>query len=279
MPDLLLEFLSEEIPARMQARAAEDLKQNRDRPAGGGWPRLRRRQGLRHAAPARAVGARRAGAAARHQGRKERPARRRAAKRHCRVSQGGRFDVDRTGQGAARQEGRFLCGGHRQAGQAGARRAGRDNPRGGARLPVAEVDALGQWPARLGAPIALDPRHLRPGNRRPRRRQFQRRRHRGWRRDARPSLHGPWHVQGAPFRRLSNQSRGRQSGARSGAAGGNDSDRCQASGVCAGLRADRGRRLACRSRRPGGVAGDADGLVRRELPVDPGRGGPRYHPQ
>ena len=26
MPDLLLEFLSEEIPARMQARAAEDLK-------------------------------------------------------------------------------------------------------------------------------------------------------------------------------------------------------------------------------------------------------------
>src|SRR5450631_1844513 len=26
MPDLLLEFLSEEIPARMQARAADDLK-------------------------------------------------------------------------------------------------------------------------------------------------------------------------------------------------------------------------------------------------------------
>src|SRR6476469_10646757 len=26
MPDLLIEFLSEEIPARMQARAAEDLK-------------------------------------------------------------------------------------------------------------------------------------------------------------------------------------------------------------------------------------------------------------
>ena len=26
MPDLLLEFFSEEIPARMQARAAEDLK-------------------------------------------------------------------------------------------------------------------------------------------------------------------------------------------------------------------------------------------------------------
>ena len=26
MPDLLLEFLSEEIPARMQVRAAEDLR-------------------------------------------------------------------------------------------------------------------------------------------------------------------------------------------------------------------------------------------------------------
>ncbi len=40
MPDLLLEFLSEEIPARMQARAADDLRKARHRPAGGGRPRL-----------------------------------------------------------------------------------------------------------------------------------------------------------------------------------------------------------------------------------------------
>ena len=40
MPDLLLELFSEEIPARMQARAAEDLKKTvTDRLVGGG-PRL-----------------------------------------------------------------------------------------------------------------------------------------------------------------------------------------------------------------------------------------------
>ncbi len=40
MPDLLLELFSEEIPARMQARAAEDLRKARHRPAGGGGARL-----------------------------------------------------------------------------------------------------------------------------------------------------------------------------------------------------------------------------------------------
>ena len=52
MPDLLLELFSEEIPARMQARAAEDLRKACHRPAGRGRTGLRRRQGLRHAAPA-----------------------------------------------------------------------------------------------------------------------------------------------------------------------------------------------------------------------------------
>ena len=40
MPDLLIELFSEEIPARMQARAADDLKKLvTDRLVGGG-PRL-----------------------------------------------------------------------------------------------------------------------------------------------------------------------------------------------------------------------------------------------
>ncbi len=52
--------------------------QDGHRPAGGGRAHLRRRQGVRDAAKACAVGARRAGAPAGHQGREERPARRRA---------------------------------------------------------------------------------------------------------------------------------------------------------------------------------------------------------
>ena len=62
MPELLLELLSEEIPARMQARAAEDLKRlvcdglaKADSPSGGG---------LRHAAPSGAGSPRFAGEAA-----------------------------------------------------------------------------------------------------------------------------------------------------------------------------------------------------------------------
>jgi glycyl-tRNA synthetase beta subunit len=40
MPDLLLELFSEEIPARMQARAAEDLRKHGHRQTGGGGPGL-----------------------------------------------------------------------------------------------------------------------------------------------------------------------------------------------------------------------------------------------
>ena len=40
MPDLLIELFSEEIPARMQTRAAEDLKKLRDRWSGRGGSHL-----------------------------------------------------------------------------------------------------------------------------------------------------------------------------------------------------------------------------------------------
>ena len=97
MPDLLLELFSEEIPARMQARAAEDLqKLVTDRLVAAGL-RLRRRQGLRDAAAAGAGGARRAGAPARHEGRE---ARARASARRSRRSRAfckaAGLDVDRS---------------------------------------------------------------------------------------------------------------------------------------------------------------------------------------
>jgi glycyl-tRNA synthetase beta chain len=56
-------------------------------------------------------------------------------------------------------------------------------------------------------------------------------------------------------------------------------DGCEEPRVCAGLRAGRGRGVACGSRGAGRMAGRADGHVRRRLPVDPGGGDPRHHPQ
>ena len=117
MPDLLLELFSEEIPARMQPRAAEDLQQARHRQAGRRRPRLRGRQGVRDAAAAGADGAGRAGAPARREGGEQGPARRRARRRDRRASsrRRGSTSIER-GQGAARQEGRLLRRGDREAG-------------------------------------------------------------------------------------------------------------------------------------------------------------------
>ena len=63
------------------------------------------------------------------------------------------------------------------------------------------------------------------------------------------------------------------------AAQGDDPRRRQEPRLRAGLRAGRGRRAAGRGRRPGRMAGGADGLVRRGLPLDSRRGDPRHHPQ
>ena len=122
MPDLLLEFLSEEIPARMQARAAEDLrKMVTDRLVEAGlvyegakaFVTPRRLTLSVHGVPARQPDIKeetkgpRVGAPAR---------------RHRRLSEGRRPELDRRGQGAARQEGRLLRRDDREAGPAGDRR-------------------------------------------------------------------------------------------------------------------------------------------------------------
>ena len=51
MPELLLELLSEEIPARMQARAAEDLKRLVCQGLKDAGLKFDRAQAFRHAAP------------------------------------------------------------------------------------------------------------------------------------------------------------------------------------------------------------------------------------
>ena len=86
MPDLLLEFFSEEIPARMQARAAEDLKKLvTDRLVAAG---LVYEGAKAFATPRRLAldGARRAGAPARREGRAQRARRSARPSRRSRAS-------------------------------------------------------------------------------------------------------------------------------------------------------------------------------------------------
>ena len=98
MPDLLLELFSEEIPARMQARAADDLrKMVTDRLVDAGLV-YEGAQGVRDAAAAHAVRAGRAGAPARPEGRAQGPARRRARGRDRGLPEGGGAVVDRRGE-------------------------------------------------------------------------------------------------------------------------------------------------------------------------------------
>ena len=165
MPDLLLELFSEEIPARMQRQAAEDLKRlvtnalvERNLLYEGAQAFVTPRRLTLHVVglPARAAdGARGA----------ERAARRRAGSRHRRLPQergtcAHRGREDREGP----EEGRVLRRGGREARPQHARSAGRDHSRDHPRFPVAEVDALGRCfreagRSALGPPFARHPLH------------------------------------------------------------------------------------------------------------------------
>ena len=129
MAELLLELFSEEIPARMQGRAAEDLRRLvteglKAQGLGG-----RRGQGVRDAAAAGAGGGGRAGEVAGHHRGAEGAARQRAGAGDRRVPQVGGAQVDQGGAGRqGREEGRLL---RRKDRQAGPRGQG-DRRRGGA---------------------------------------------------------------------------------------------------------------------------------------------------
>ncbi len=195
MPDLLLEFFSEEIPARMQARAAEDLKKLvTDRLVAAGLTY----DGAKAFATPRRLALAVAGIPVRQpdvQGREEGPACRRARAGDRGLSQRRRADIDRPGQGAARQEGRLLRRGDRQAGPPGHRGDRRHRAGGGEGVSVAEGDALGRGigqagRAQLGAAAAFHRRDVRARDRGARRRAVRRRRHRSRRHHLRPPLPG-----------------------------------------------------------------------------------------
>ena len=117
MPDLLLELFSEEIPARMQAKAADDLKKMvTDRLVDAGLVY----EGARAFATPRRLAlyrAGRAGAPAGPEGGAQRPARRRARRRDRGLPQGGGPRLDQRGlDPEGSEEGRLLHGADREAG-------------------------------------------------------------------------------------------------------------------------------------------------------------------
>ena len=161
MPDLLLEFLSEEIPARMQARAADDLKKMvTDRLVAAGLVY----EGAKAFATPRRLALSVHGVPARQPDIKE-------EKKGPRVgAPGGRplpaflkaAGLKSIGEAKVQpdKKGDFYVAVIEKAGKPAHRRDRRDDARGGARLPVAEVDALGRSGAHLGAPAAFHHRHL-----------------------------------------------------------------------------------------------------------------------
>ena len=108
MPDLLLEFLSEEIPARMQARAAEDLKKMvTDRLVAAGLVY----EGAKAFATPRRLALSVHGVPARQPDIKEEKKGPRVGapeQRHRRISEGGGLESIERSQSAAGQEGRLL---------------------------------------------------------------------------------------------------------------------------------------------------------------------------
>ena len=120
MPDLLLEFLSEEIPARMQARAADDLKKIiTDRLVAAGLVY----EGAKAFATPRRLALSVHGVPVRQPDIKEEKKGPRVGAPDQAIAgflkAAGLTSID-AGQGAARQEGRFLCGGDREGGPLGA---------------------------------------------------------------------------------------------------------------------------------------------------------------
>ena len=118
MPDLLLEFLSEEIPARMQARAADDLKKMvTDRLVEAGLVY----EGAKAFATPRRLALSVHGVPARQPDVKEERKGPKVGAPEQAIAgflRAAGLDVDRSGQGAGRQEGRLLRRHHRESGAA-----------------------------------------------------------------------------------------------------------------------------------------------------------------
>ncbi len=184
MPDLLLELFSEEIPARMQRQAAEDLKRlitnalvDRNLTYEGAQAFVTPRRLALHV-----VGLPAAQPTLREERKGPRVGAPEAAIQGFLKSAGLARIEDATIEKDPKK-GDVLRRGDREAGPPDRRGGGRDRARRRARLPLAEVDALGQGldearRAALGAPVARNPLHARHPARRGRSRALRRRRDR-----------------------------------------------------------------------------------------------------
>ena len=250
MPDLLLEFLSEEIPARMQARAADDLKKMvTDRLVNAGLVY----EGAKAFATPRRLALTVHGVPARQPDQRE-------------EKKGPRVDAPE----------KAIAGFLKAAGLGSIDEAKveKDPKKGDYYVAVIEkagrpaLDVIGEivpevvrgfpWPKSMrwgsGRLTWVRPLHsiiatFGPETEEPEIVKFRGRRHQIRRRNPRPSLHGARRLQGAPLRRLRRQARSRQGGARSRAPRRDDRQRRPQSCVCARLRAGRGRR-ACSRKSP-----------------------------
>ena len=216
MPDLLLELFSEEIPARMQAKAADDLRRMvTDKLVAEGLVY----EGAKAFATPRRLALTVHGIPARQPDLKEERSGPRVGGPDAAVAgflkATGLNSLDRSKDPARPEEGRFLHRADRKARPRHDRRARRDSAGHHPDFPVAEIDALGRTLgqvrlALLGAAAACDHRDLRSRDRRARRREILRRRHRGRPDHLRPSLHGAGGDLRAPLRGLRGQAEGGQ---------------------------------------------------------------------
>ena len=249
MPDLLLELFSEEIPARMQARAAEDLRKAvTDRLVDAGlvyegakaFVTPRRLALAVHGVPARQPDVR-----------EEKKGPRVGAPDNAIAGFLKAAGLKSISEAKVQpdKKGDFYVAVIEKPGRAAIDVIGEILRRRHQDVPVAEIHALGRavegaGRAQLGAAAALDRRDLRAGNRGAGNRAVLGRRHRGGQRNARPSLSGAGAVHGAPARRLPAKARQGQGGARCGAPPRHHPDRGEAACLRARARTHRGRRPA-----------------------------------
>ena len=246
MPDLLLEFFSEEIPARMQARAADDLKKLvTDRLVEAGLPY----EGAKAFVTPRRLALTVQGVPVRQPDLKE-------EKKGPRVgAPEGAIEGFLRAAGLASiaeakvqadKKGDFYVAVIEKPGRPAIEVIGEIVPEVVRGFPVAEVDALGRTSAKPGALTWVRPLHsivatFGPETEEPDVVPFAVDGIAAGDDDARPSLHGAGAVPRPPPRRLHGEARAGQGRARPRAAQGDDPHRRQEPRLRAGLRTGRGR--------------------------------------
>ena len=223
MPDLLLELFSEEIPARMQGKAADDLKKMvTDRLVDAGLVY----EGARAFATPRRLSLFVQGVPARQPDLKEERKGPRVGAPEGAIAgflkAAGLSSISEATIQKDPKKGDFYIALTEKPGRPAIEVIGEFLTDRAAHVSVAEVDALGravdeEHEPRMGAPAARDRRDVRARDRGARDRAGRDRRHRVGQHDLRPSLPGAGRDQGAPLRRLCGEAREGEGRARSGA--------------------------------------------------------------